>query len=384
MTGGVIHPGSTIGIVGGGQLGRMLVLEARRMGYRTAVLDPGAGAPAAQVADLHVPSALDDPEGLRRLADAADVLTLEWENADPDALASLGRGTPVHPGPEVLRVSRNRVREKDRATALGLETAPYRPVRSAADLSRALREVGTPAILKTAEGGYDGRGQARIAAPEEADRAFHAVGGGRRPLILEGMVSFQAELSVVFARSAAGEDAAFPVVRNVHQNGILDTTVAPSGAPSAVEAEAVDIARTIARGLSIVGVFAVELFWMHDDRLLVNEMAPRPHNSGHLTWEACPVSQFEQQLRAVCGLPLGDTTLHRPTAMANLLGRHFTEGAARGWPRTAYPTPAVSLHLYGKSELRPDRKMGHLTAFGRDADDALRTVMQARDSLRSG
>jgi len=384
MTPGCISPGSTIGIVGGGQLGRMLALEARRMGYRTAVLDPGPNAPAAQVADVHVQSGLDDPEGFRRLADAADVLTLEWENADPDALASLRRGTLVRPGPEVLRVSRNRLREKDRTTALGLETAPYRPVGSAADLTGALREIGCPAILKTAEGGYDGRGQARITSPGEADRAFHLVGGGRHPLILEGMVSFQAELSVVYARSAGGEEGAFPVVRNVHRNGILDTTVAPSGSPPEVEAEAVAIARTLARGLSIEGVFAVELFWTDDDRLLVNEIAPRAHNSGHLTWEACPVSQFEQQLRAVCGLPLGDTTLHQPVAMANLLGHHFREGAARVWPRIPFPTPAVSLHLYGKSELRPNRKMGHLTAFGRNADEALLTVVQARDSLRSG
>lgn len=376
-----LDPGSTLGVVGGGQLGRMLALEARRMGYRTVVLDPGEHGPAAQVADRHIRAPLNDAEALRTLAAEADVLTIEWENAEPELLRAVGNTVPVRPGPHLLEIARDRLREKERVRELGIGTADYRAVRNAAGLRNAVAELGTPAILKTTHGGYDGRGQARIDRQAEADAAFETLGAGRQALILEAFVPFEAELSVVCARSSSGETATFPVARNVHVKGILDTTEVPASVPATVADRARRIALTLAEGLRLEGVMAVELFLTPDDELLVNEIAPRPHNSGHYTWEACPVSQFEQQLRAICNLPLGATDLLRPAAMANLLGRHTGDPVTGGWPEVPVPMPLPALHLYGKDAVRPDRKMGHLTALADTPGLALHTVTRARQSL---
>lgn len=379
-----ILPGATIGVVGGGQLGRMLALEARRMGYRTLVLDPGADAPAAQVGDELIHAPLDDRDAARELARRSDVVTLEWENADVATLRELGEMVPVRPGAHVLHVCQHRVREKDAVRRLGVGTAEYRAVSTRAELDAALLEIGAPAVLKTARWGYDGKGQAVIRTPDDAAAALEAVGGEGRELILEGFVPFRMEVSVVCARSARGEVATFPVAENVHRRGILDLSIVPARVEPEVADEARRIGEALARGLDVVGLLAVEMFVTDDGRLLVNELAPRPHNSGHYTWEGCLVSQFEQQLRAVTGLPLGSTELLRPAAMANLLGEDGGTGLADARVGEALGVPGVALHLYGKPEARPGRKMGHLTALGDRVDTALERVVAAREAIRRG
>ncbi|HEV2145879.1 MAG TPA: 5-(carboxyamino)imidazole ribonucleotide synthase [Longimicrobiaceae bacterium] len=379
-----VLPGATIGIVGGGQLGRMLALEARRMGYRTLVLDPGADAPAAQVCDGHLQAPLDDPAAIRELARRSDVVTLEWENADVEALRALPDDVRLHPGPHVLETAQHRVREKDAARRLGLPTAEYRAVDTLEGLRAALAEIGTPAVLKTARWGYDGKGQAVIRAPGEADAAFAALMRPGMELILEAFVPFRMEVSVVCARTEAGEVASFPVGENVHERGILDTTVVPARIPDAVAGEARRIAEAMAEGMGVVGVLGVEMFLEEDGTLRINEVAPRPHNSGHYTWEACAVSQFEQQLRAVCGLPLGATELLRPAAMANLLGDHVGAGVGRPETVELLRDPAVALHLYGKAEGRPGRKMGHLTVLADTPEEALERALDARRRFTGG
>jgi 5-(carboxyamino)imidazole ribonucleotide synthase len=381
----VILPGATLGIVGGGQLGRMFALEARRMGYRVLVLDPGADAPAAQVADEHIQAPFDDPAAMRALAERSAVVTLEWENADVSTLREIERSVPVRPGPGVLEVAQHRVREKDAARSLGVLTAGYRAVSTRQELRDALGEIGTPAVLKTARFGYDGKGQAVIRAPGEADAAFDVVGGGGgTELILEEWVRFTMEISVVCARTARGETACFPVAENVHRNAILDVSIVPARVPEQVARQARKVAERMAAGLDVVGLLAVEMFVGEDGRVRMNELAPRPHNSGHYTLEACPVSQFEQQLRAVCGLPLGSTELLRPAAMANLMGDDAGTALGRLGVAAALAVPETALHLYGKYEARPGRKMGHLTSLGSTPDQALERVVRARTLLVEG
>jgi 5-(carboxyamino)imidazole ribonucleotide synthase len=372
-------PGSTIGVIGGGQLGRMLALEARRMDYRVLVLDPGEDAPAAQVADGHIRAPLDDVDAARELARRSDVITLEWENADAAMVRAVEEIAPVRPGAHVLEIAQHRVREKDAVSRLGVPTAPYRAVDGLGDLERALAELGTPAVLKTARGGYDGKGQRVLRDASEAAEAIHELGGG--DLILEGFVDFRLEASVVCARGPDGEIATFPVVENIHERGILDFTIAPARVSGTVARRAREIGEALVEGLDVVGLLAVELFVGHDDALFVNELAPRPHNSGHYTWEACSVSQFEQQLRAVCGLPLGRAELLRPACMANLLGEHLSTPAGLSGLIETLALPLVSLHLYGKREARRGRKMGHLTALADTPDEAFRRAEQARALL---
>lgn len=377
-----VLPGSTIGIIGGGQLGRMFSLEARRMGYRVAVLEPDPDAPASQVADLVIAAPLDDADAARRLADLSDVVTLEWENADVEVVAQLEERVPVRPGAHVLRVAQHRVREKETARRLGLETAPFHEVLSSGDLEAGLRALGTPALLKTSRGGYDGKGQRRIERADAAPAAFAELGGEGTEMVLEALVPFRMEASVLCARSTSGEVATFPVAENLHSDGILDVTLAPARLPAAVLERARQVGEAMVEGLDVVGLLAVELFVTRDDHVLVNEIAPRPHNSGHYTWEACAVSQFEQQLRAVCGLPLGSTELLRPAAMANLLGEAIGTGEHLPGTAAALRSPGVALHLYGKREARTGRKMGHLTALGGDAEEAYARVVEARGALR--
>ncbi|HEX2202976.1 MAG TPA: 5-(carboxyamino)imidazole ribonucleotide synthase [Longimicrobium sp.] len=379
--GDVILPGATIGIVGGGQLGRMFALEARRMGYRVLVLDPASDAPAAQVADEHLRAELDDAGAARELARRSDVVTLEWENADVETMRELETIVPVRPGPGVLEVAQHRVREKDAARRLGIPTADYRAVATREELHAALAEIGAPAVLKTARWGYDGKGQAVIRTLDDADAAFDAVGGGAAELILEAFVRFTMEVSVIVARTARGETASFPVAENVHRGGILDVTVAPARISPALSAEATHIAETLAEGLGVVGLLAVEMFVGADGVVRMNEVAPRPHNSGHYTIEACPVSQFEQQLRAVCNLPLGSAGLLRPAAMVNLMGEDAGTGLGRPGAADALAVPTAALHLYGKAEARPGRKMGHVTALGETVEEALERARRAWNHL---
>jgi len=384
--GRVVLPGGTIGIVGGGQLGRMFALEARRMGYRVVVLDPAADAPAAQVADEHVHAPFADPAAMRALAARSDVITLEWENADVATLRDIERIVPIRPGPGVLEVAQHRVREKETARSLGILTAGFRAVSTRQELREALREIGTPAVLKTARFGYDGKGQAVIRNAADAHAAFGAVAGGEESaeLILEEWVRFTLEVSVVCARGIDGAIACFPVAENVHQDAILDVSIVPARVTGAVADEARRVAETMARGLDVVGLLAVEMFVGADGRVRMNEVAPRPHNSGHYTLEATPVSQFEQQLRAVCGLPLGSTGLLRPAAMANLMGEHAGTALHRPGALGALAVPTTALHLYGKAEARPGRKMGHLTSLGDTPEEALERVTRARDLLSAG
>jgi 5-(carboxyamino)imidazole ribonucleotide synthase len=381
VTRDAILPGATIGVVGGGQLGRMLALEARRMGYRIVVLDPGHDVPAGQVADAQIIAPFEDANAARELASRSDVVTFEWENADADALRELEGTVRLRPGPHVLEIAQNRLREKNAARQLGLPTAEYRAVRSRDDLHSALQELGTPAVLKTTFGGYDGRGQRVITAAEDADDAYAGLGGASSELILEEWIRFRCEVSVICARTAEGEVATFPVGENIHSEGILEATLVPARIPDELANEARRMGEAFAEGLGVVGLLAVEMFVGEDGQLRVNEIAPRPHNSGHYTWEACATSQFEQHLRAVCSLPLGSTELLRPAAMVNLLGHEI--GTGEFDPRTAeiFADPAVSLHLYGKRDARTRRKMGHLTTLAATADEALRRARAAKDTL---
>jgi 5-(carboxyamino)imidazole ribonucleotide synthase len=371
-----ILPGRTVGIVGGGQLGRMFAIAARRLGYRVHALDPTPDAPAGQVADVEVCAPYDDLDAARRFARAVDVVTFEFENIPSETLRVIAEERPVHPSPDVLHVCRHRLREKEFLSGAGFPVARYRPIASAGELRTALGELGTPAILKTADFGYDGKGQVRIEAASQIDDAWTKMG---RPVgVLEALVPFDKEISVICARGVTGECRCFGPVENVHARHILDVTTAPADVSPKLAARAIELTRSIAAKLEVVGLLTAELFVVGED-LLVNELAPRPHNSGHYTVDACVSDQFEQQLRAVCGLPLGDERLVQPAAMANLLGDLWQAGEPN-WA-AALAIPDVKLHLYGKHEARPGRKMGHLTALAPTAAEARERVLAARKVL---
>lgn len=374
-----ILPGATIGILGSGQLGRMLAVAARRMGYRVHVFSSEADSPTGQVADLELVAPYDYLPAARTFARGVDVVTYEFENIPAQTAEAVAERVPVRPGSEVLHISQNRLREKAFCAANGLPVTPFAAVRDEADLAEAARTVDAPAILKTAAAGYDGKGQVRVATAADLPAAWDAI--GRVEAILEAEVDFVAEASLVCARTAAGEFAHYGLIENRHERHILDVSVAPVDALQPLVADAVAIARCVVDDLAYVGVLCVEFFVTQEGRLLVNEIAPRPHNSGHLTIEACITSQFEQQLRAVCGLPLGDTTALRPAAMANLLGDLWAEGEP-DWMALA-SHPAAKLHLYFKQAARPGRKMGHVTALAATAEEATELVLAARRSLRA-
>src|SRR3954471_9948339 len=374
---GVIAPGSVVGVLGSGQLGRMFAIAARRMGYRVHTLSPDYDTPTGQVADREVQAAYDDLDAVREFARGVDVVTFEFENVAASATEAAAEHAPVRPAGSVLHTTQNRLREKAFLVAGGFPVTPFAPVRSLDELSAALAALGAPAVLKTAGWGYDGKGQVKIAAVEEAATAWEAV--GRQESVLEAFVDFEREVSVVAARGLDGSFAHFGVVENRHSRHILDVSIAPAAVSPRVAQDAVEIAQGILEGLSVVGVLCVEMFLTRAGRLLVNELAPRPHNSGHLTFDATVTSQFEQQLRAITGLALGSTELLRPAAMANLLGDLWQHGEP-DWA-AACRHPDVKLHLYGKAEPRPGRKMGHLTAMGRTVDEAMDRVVSARDAL---
>lgn len=347
-----LAPGATIGVLGGGQLGRMVALAAARLGYRTHVYCPDADSPAERVSAATTVAGWDDQAALDRFAAAVDAVTLEFENVPVSAVRHLEQQVPVRPGAAVLAVAQDRLAEKTLAGDLGIAVAPFAPVAAAADLAAAFEQTGLPAVLKTRNEGYDGKGQRVIRAASEASAAFDAL--GCRPCILERFVPFAAELSVIVARGADGQVASWPAVENRHRNHILDLTIAPASVAAATAAAALQAARILAEGLQVVGLLAVEFFVTADGGVLFNEMAPRPHNSGHWTIEACRVSQFEQQVRATMGLPLGSTAFHHRAVMRNLIGDDVA-----AWPDLV--AADLSLHLYGKDEVRPGRKMGHVT-----------------------
>jgi 5-(carboxyamino)imidazole ribonucleotide synthase len=373
----VILPGQTIGILGGGQLGRMFAIAARRMGYRVHALDPTPESPTGQVADYEVNASYDDLDAARRFAYGVDVVTFEFENVPAETLAAIEQIRPVHPSPQVLDTCRHRLREKQFLSKHGFPVTEFREVRSARDATRAAQEIGTPSILKSADYGYDGKGQVRLRDPAEAAGAFEKI--GRPVCVLEKWVPFDFEMSVICARTGSDQMVTFEPGRNDHVNGILDVTAAPAQIPPKLQRDAIELGQSIAAALQVVGLIAVELFVVAGEMLLVNELAPRPHNSGHFSFDACVTSQFEQQLRAVCGLPLGDPALLSPAAMANLLGDLWKDHEPN-WP-AALRDPRVKLHLYGKQTPKPGRKMGHLTALAETVEEARQIVLAAREAL---
>jgi 5-(carboxyamino)imidazole ribonucleotide synthase len=370
-------PGATIGLMGSGQLGRMFSIAARRMGYRVRVFSPEKDTPAGQFADREVTGAYEDESAVRNFAKALDLLTFEFENIPRQTIDWCAAECEVRPASSILHIAQNRLREKDFLSAAGIPVAPYRAVQSASELAAAARDIKTPAILKSAAFGYDGKGQRLIEQPDDLDEIWRDRPGDE--LILEQAVDFEKEVSVIVARGPDGSMATFPVCENMHRNHILDITVVPARIPAKVEKSAADLARAIAEKMDLIGLLAVEMFLQRDGNLLVNELAPRPHNSGHWTIEGCMTSQFEQHVRAVCGLPLGSTDILRPAAMANLLGDLWHAGEPN-WA-AAVGVEGVHLHLYGKRQPRPRRKMGHLTALAPTAERAIEAVTTARDAL---
>lgn len=372
-----VLPGATVGVLGSGQLGRMFAIAARRMGYRVHTYSPDSDTPTGQVADKEYENNYDDLDAVREFARGVSVVTFEFENVPAEAVEAAEALAPVRPSGSVLYTTQNRLREKNFLARSGFPVAPFRHVTSREELTAALGEVGRPAVLKTAGFGYDGKGQTRISSDEDAGHAVEALKGQEG--VVEAFVDFEREVSVVAARTVRGEFAHYGVIENAHSRHILDVSVAPARVTEETAREAVEIARSVLETLDVVGVMCVEFFLTRDGRLLVNELAPRPHNSGHLTFDACVTSQFEQQLRAVCCLPLGSTEQMRPAAMANLLGDLWNEGEP-DW-REALKFTDVKLHLYGKTEPRAGRKMGHLTALASTPEEAARKARAARSAL---
>ena len=372
----MIAPGATLGLLGGGQLGRMFTVAARTLGYRVTVLDPDPLSPAAEFATGHLNTAYTHPVSLDELAQTCAAVTTEFENAPAEALNALAERIVVRPRGDSVAIAQDRTREKGFFAEHGFPLGPYAVVRSESDFEAALARVKLPALLKTARFGYDGKGQARIASRADLERVFAE--WKRGPCILEELLTLQRELSVILAREETGDVAVFPVAENRHARGILDVTIAPARIPAALADEATAIASRLASDLDYVGVLAVEMFVV-GGKLLLNEIAPRPHNSGHYTIDACRTSQFEQQVRVLCGLPLGDPSQHSPAVMVNLLGDIWRDGEPK-WDAVLRHAGA-HLHLYGKREARPGRKMGHVTVCEPTAERAYEVAMAIRRDL---
>jgi 5-(carboxyamino)imidazole ribonucleotide synthase len=364
-------------MLGGGQLGRMFVIAARTMGYEVIVLDPDAHSPAGGLASEHLAKDYDDIEALDYLARHCAVVTTEFENIPAVTLAYLAKSVSVHPSASTLHIAQHRKLEKEFFRQLGLNTADFLALESEADLDSA-RDFNYPAILKTATLGYDGKGQVVCHSFDELKPAFEQV--GKKPCVLEQRIDLASEVSVVLGRSLDGDVTCFPIAENSHANGILDVTLVPASISGELADTAIDAATRIANGLDYCGVLAVEFFISTDNRVLVNEMAPRPHNSGHYTLDACDTSQFEQQVRMVCGLPAGSCRLHTPVAMWNVLGDIWPEDGIPQW-HAMLKLEQAKLHLYGKKEARPGRKMGHINCLGDSLDDARALLEQVRDTL---
>jgi 5-(carboxyamino)imidazole ribonucleotide synthase len=374
----IIGPGATIGVLGGGQLGRMFAIAARRMGYRVHTLAPEEDTPTGQISDLEINAPYDDLDAVRRFAQQVDVVTFEFENVSAAAAAAAEAHAIVRPNGRALHIAQHRIREKTFLAEHGLPVTPFAAVRSDADLSAAIARLGVPAVLKTASFGYDGKGQVPVPDSRAASSAWTTL--GRQECVLEAFLDLACEISVIGARGVTGDWSHFGPIENSHRRHILDVSVAPAAVPESTAAQAVDVSRQVMEALDYIGILCVEYFVTREGRLFVNEIAPRPHNSGHLTFDACRTSQFEQQLRAICGLPLGSPELLQPAAMANLLGDVWA-GGEPDW-RAALALPTVKLHLYGKAAPRAGRKMGHLTALAATREEAAAVVTRARDALR--
>lgn len=372
----MILPGATLGVLGGGQLGRMFVMAAHAMGYRVVVLDPDPHSPAGLIAEQHLRADYQDHAALQVLGDTCSAVTTEFENVPAASLEYLAGLCPVRPGALAVSIAQDRIREKTFIQEQDLATAPFAAIEEEEDLEEAFARLDPPLLLKTASLGYDGKGQTPVDSLDEARAAFAGFGG--QPCVLEARVELEREISVILARSQAGEIAVYPAGENRHRNGILDTTIVPARLPAAVTDRAVDMARTLAEAMDYIGVLAVEFFHTRQGELLINELAPRPHNSGHYTLDATLTSQFEQQVRCLCGLPPGDTLLLSPVVMVNLLGDLWQPEPP--WAEL-FAYPAAKLHLYGKREARPGRKMGHYNCLAPELDSAIAQAERIRKAL---
>ena len=372
-----ILPGGIVGVLGGGQLGRMLAIAARRMGYSVHAFEPQPDSPAGQICDVEINAPYDDMDELEKFARGVDVVSFEFENIPVSAIARVAALRPVRPRGGVLEICQNREREKLFLQANGFPCAPFRVVDSAASLAQAIGEIGTPCVLKTADFGYDGKGQVKLTGGENVEEIWKKFSAPRG--VLEKWIPFQAELSVICARGLDGKIVSFPVSENQHVHHILDLSIVPGRFPAQVLESAAALGEKITAALDVVGLLAVEMFLTDEGNLLVNELAPRPHNSGHFTFDVCETSQFEQQLRAVCGLPLGSPELLRPVVMWNLLGDLWQNGAP-DWKKIL-EDPRAKLHLYGKSEARPGRKMGHVCLMADTVEEALAGIEEIRKKL---
>jgi 5-(carboxyamino)imidazole ribonucleotide synthase len=374
----IIAPGSALGVLGSGQLGRMFAIAARRMGYRVHTFSPEGDTPTGQVADLEVVADYQDLEALRAFARQCDVVTFEFENVPIDAIDAIEAIAPVRPCGAALHTAQQRAREKQFLADRGFPTAPFGRAATLDELWDAVARIGPPVVIKTAAFGYDGKGQHKVTTPADVEHVWAAI--GHQEAVVEKFISLQTEISVIGVRGIDGEIAQYQPFENRHRDHILDVTTVAAAIAPALAARAMEITRSILEELQYIGVLCVEFFVTTEGELLVNELAPRPHNSGHLTFDASVTSQFEQQVRAICGLPLGSTRLlATAAAMANLLGELWEDGEPN-WA-AACRFSDVKLHLYGKSHPRPGRKMGHMTAMGRTVDEALDRVISARDAL---
>ena len=375
----MILPGSTIGVFGSGQLGRMFAIEARKMGYRVHTFSPESDTPTGQVADIETSASYDDLDAVNDFAKNVAVVTFEFENVPSATIEAAAHFADVFPGGDILHTTQNRLREKTFLSENGLPVADFRHIRTLDELRAGTADLGFPCVLKTAGFGYDGKGQSRVGSADDIESAFAVLKGGEA--VLEAFIDFEKEVSVVCARDQQGNFEHFGVIENEHANHILDVSFAPAVISDRTYTDAIEIARNITDIMGYVGTLCVEFFVTSNGKLIVNELAPRPHNSGHLTFDASVTSQFEQQLRAVCGLPLGSTEFFGPAAMANLLGDLWNSGEP-DWA-SAVSHPGIKLHLYGKTEPRPGRKMGHITAVNASHGAPSGLVRQARTSLLS-
>jgi 5-(carboxyamino)imidazole ribonucleotide synthase len=372
-----IFPGAVVGVLGSGQLGRMFAIAARQMGYRVHTYSPETDTPTGQVADVEIAASYQDLDRVQKFAKKVSVVTFEFENVPAACVEAAAEFAPVRPSGPILHTTQHRLREKTFLSQNGFPTTKFLPARNPDELRTAVQSIGCPAILKTAGYGYDGKGQVRAQSLAEAEAAFRDA--GQQEMIVEAVVDFELEFSVIAARGLDGSFAHWGAIENQHRHHILDLSFAPARMPQKIAARAVEITRSLVEELDLIGVLCIEFFLTRSCEILVNEIAPRPHNSGHLTINASHTSQFEQQLRAVCGLPLGATELYSPAAMANLLGDLWQNGEPN-WA-SACLSPDVKLHLYGKIEPRPGRKMGHLTALARETAEAARCVIEARERV---
>ena len=372
-----ILPGSTLGMLGGGQLGRMFTIAARTMGYEVVVLDPDKESPAGKLATTHICADYSDQTALDQIAKSCDAITTEFENVPASTLDALAKTKPVRPGAKAISIAQDRIQEKNFLKDNGFTTAPFAVINSLDDLKNSIGSIGTPAILKVSRFGYDGKGQFGINTESDIEKAWQALEG--EACVLEQRMPLDIEVSVVLARSTEGEVVTYPVSENIHEGGILDVSVVPARINKDLEIKVTEMAQKVATALDYIGLMAVE-FFISNGKILVNEIAPRPHNSGHYTLDACLTDQFEQQVRAVCGLPLGDTTLLSPVVMINMLGNIWHGGQAPKWQKLL-DHPNVKLHLYGKREARPGRKMGHFNVLSKNIDDALKLAEDLKKQL---